>query len=409
MMDVDFDLDRRASPESVDRFKGSDKANTTSNAVVSTTSNPSTKTPHSANVTSIGSASRRSHITPGSGAYNCIACYHRKIKCDRRLDGCSNCTKAGITCIYTPQRNVAMQKRGPYSKSVVKKNEELEQKILALEATVQNLNKKIHNRSLELSVELQGTSISMTRPGQGIPTPMEDVIFANDLRVSKSGSRDNGSSDSSTREEGATRLRASNSNGTAGDFAKYSTGPFETTLNKFRSRVTELRKTAGSDTSSMQSSLVMSGRQSHDSNPITPDGSYSHPWITAERESGLPFPRTSRPSLSESLTLPSGPLKYPAVPSMEFSRPNDISNASASLGLEGSTSGLRKMVTTPGLTFANLISGSMSPGNWTSDLHDIYMSKTTWFQFQDETMGINVEEFTDGSWEDSFRGLPVFK
>jgi hypothetical protein len=67
------------------------------------------------------------------------------------------------------------------------------------------------------------------------------------------------------------------------------------------------------------------------------------------------------------------------------------------------------MVTTPGLTFANLVSGPLSPGNLTSDLHDMYMSKTPWFQFQDETMGIGVEEFTDGSWEDIFRGLPVFK
>jgi hypothetical protein len=205
MMDVDLDLDRRTSPESVDRSEGSDRANTTINAVASTAPNPGGKTPHSANTAS-GSASRRSHSTPGSGAYNCLACYQRKTKCDRRLDGCSNCSKAGVTCTYPPQRNAAPQKRGPYNKAVVKKNEELEQKILALEATVQDLNKKMQDRSRELSVELQGTSISTNRPGQGIPTPVEDVIFANDLPPSKSGSRDNGSGDFSTRASSSTSL-----------------------------------------------------------------------------------------------------------------------------------------------------------------------------------------------------------
>jgi hypothetical protein len=205
MMDVDLDLGRRASPESVDRPEGSDKANATISAVASTTTNPGAKTAHGANAAS-GSASRRNHITPGSGAYNCLACYQRKTKCDRRLDGCSNCSKAGVTCTYPPQRNAAPQKRGPYNKAVVKKNEELEQKILALEATVQDLNKKMQDRSRELSVELQGTSISTSRPGQGIPTPVEDVIFANDLPVGKSGSRDNGSSDFSTRVNSSANL-----------------------------------------------------------------------------------------------------------------------------------------------------------------------------------------------------------
>lgn len=78
---------------------------------------------------------------------NCQGCYQRKTKCDRRIEGCSNCAKLSAVCVYPSHKIPTSHKRGPYNKDLVRKNLELEKKLATLEATIQRLNSSAHGTS----------------------------------------------------------------------------------------------------------------------------------------------------------------------------------------------------------------------------------------------------------------------
>jgi len=102
-------------------------------------------TPNEACVESGGVPFRSSDSRAKSVAVsNCQGCYQRKTKCDRRIEGCSNCDKLSAVCVYPSHKSTTSQKRGPYNKDLVRKNLELEKKLATLEATVQRLNNQGH-------------------------------------------------------------------------------------------------------------------------------------------------------------------------------------------------------------------------------------------------------------------------
>ena len=47
-------------------------------------------------------------ITPPAEAelhkYSCMTCRSRKVKCNKVINGCSNCNKAGISCVYSARQ-----------------------------------------------------------------------------------------------------------------------------------------------------------------------------------------------------------------------------------------------------------------------------------------------------------------
>ncbi|KXL43244.1 hypothetical protein M433DRAFT_149836 [Acidomyces richmondensis BFW] len=46
----------------------------------------------------------------------CLGCRWRKLKCSREQDGCSNCVKANLPCVYPTLETGVKRKRGPYKK-----------------------------------------------------------------------------------------------------------------------------------------------------------------------------------------------------------------------------------------------------------------------------------------------------
>ena len=48
--------------------------------------------------------------SPTLHQYSCVTCRARKVKCDRIINGCTGCKKAGVHCIYTPRRTQQSQK-----------------------------------------------------------------------------------------------------------------------------------------------------------------------------------------------------------------------------------------------------------------------------------------------------------
>jgi hypothetical protein len=109
-------------------------------------------------------------------ASNCQGCYQRKTKCDRRMEGCSNCAKLSVVCAYPSHKNTTSQKRGPYNKDLVRRNLELDKKIATLEATVQRLNNQAH-----------GTSAA----AQGLPATQSENPLTPESEQSRSGVQDN--------------------------------------------------------------------------------------------------------------------------------------------------------------------------------------------------------------------------
>lgn len=57
----------------------------------------------------------------------CLGCRRRKLKCDREPEGCHNCSKSSLQCVY-PQidQSGVKRKRGPYKKDKTPRERHLE-------------------------------------------------------------------------------------------------------------------------------------------------------------------------------------------------------------------------------------------------------------------------------------------
>lgn len=111
---------------------------------------------------------------------SCVICHRRKVKCDRRVEGCGNCIKAGAGCIY-PQAKVSLQRfrtrPSPHSKEATNRERELERKLKALEAKVHlltntTIRSDILNDSASVTVELQPKTGAVQRHGKISMSPL---------------------------------------------------------------------------------------------------------------------------------------------------------------------------------------------------------------------------------------------
>lgn len=66
---------------------------------------------------------------------SCLSCYRRKLRCDRTIAGCANCTKSQLPCMYETLAKAHQSrlgprartgKRGPYKKHATPREKELE-------------------------------------------------------------------------------------------------------------------------------------------------------------------------------------------------------------------------------------------------------------------------------------------
>ena len=77
--------------------------------------------------------------TQGPTSGSCDPCRRRKLKCDRTLDGCSNCKVTEAICCYPSVHETGRKKRGPYRKGKTKNEIELERTVRTLEAKNESL------------------------------------------------------------------------------------------------------------------------------------------------------------------------------------------------------------------------------------------------------------------------------
>ena len=74
-----------------------------------------------------------SEPSPAKPGTACLGCRRRKLKCTRETDGCSNCSKADLPCVYPAPETGVKRKRGPYKKDKPPRERHLEDLVKYLE------------------------------------------------------------------------------------------------------------------------------------------------------------------------------------------------------------------------------------------------------------------------------------
>jgi Fungal Zn(2)-Cys(6) binuclear cluster domain len=87
---------------------------------------------------------------------SCTSCRRRKLRCDREPQGCRNCSKAELPCLYPPPEETTKRKRGPYQKDKTQRERELEHAVKAMEVKCEQLAGQVQNKS-----ESEGSTGSM--------------------------------------------------------------------------------------------------------------------------------------------------------------------------------------------------------------------------------------------------------
>lgn len=90
----------------------------------------------------LSSAFLNGQTKPPAGA--CNSCRRRKLKCDKKLDGCANCAKGQIPCIYpsaSPEQ--VKRKRGPYQKNKTQREKQLEHTVRDMASKYAELENRI--------------------------------------------------------------------------------------------------------------------------------------------------------------------------------------------------------------------------------------------------------------------------
>lgn len=78
---------------------------------------------------------------------SCTSCRRRKLRCDREPQGCRNCCKAELPCLYPPAEETAKRKRGPYQKYKTQRERELGHAVKAMEVKCEQLAGQVQNQS----------------------------------------------------------------------------------------------------------------------------------------------------------------------------------------------------------------------------------------------------------------------
>ncbi|EME43574.1 hypothetical protein DOTSEDRAFT_54348 [Dothistroma septosporum NZE10] len=85
----------------------------------------------------LGSSSNNSRWDPTKSVNkpgtSCLGCRRRKLKCTREHEGCRNCTKADLPCVYPTPESGIKRKRGPYKKDKPARQRHLEDLVKYLE------------------------------------------------------------------------------------------------------------------------------------------------------------------------------------------------------------------------------------------------------------------------------------
>ncbi len=113
----------------------------------------------------------------GYAPLSCIVCHRRKVKCDRRTDGCSKCATAGAVCSYPTPKPSRQGKRAQSSK----REQELERKLIELELKLQEA---IHSKGLIQAFAQNKGNTELANASKYIAANVTDL--SNDLPMAQS-------------------------------------------------------------------------------------------------------------------------------------------------------------------------------------------------------------------------------
>lgn len=117
----------------------------------------------------------------------CLGCRRRKLKCDRANEGCHNCSKSSLQCVYPAPEVGAKRKRGPYKKDKTPRERHLEDlvKYLKPEASKSGQDTGSSDQSSPYDEETPGSN----RP-KSVPTASQadSESLVTDALIALSGS-----------------------------------------------------------------------------------------------------------------------------------------------------------------------------------------------------------------------------
>lgn len=90
----------------------------------------------------------------------CLGCRRRKLKCLREPEGCHNCSKSGLQCVYPAPEVGVKRKRGPYKKDKTPRERHLEDLVKYLKPEA---SKSGHDTSSD-----QSSPYEAHTPGSGL-------------------------------------------------------------------------------------------------------------------------------------------------------------------------------------------------------------------------------------------------
>lgn len=102
--------------------------------------------------------------SPAKPGTACLGCRRRKLKCSREPEGCSNCLKTDLPCVYPAPETGGKRKRGPYKKDKGPRERHLEDLVRYLEPKANHIAESSggsgqnHDTQRDVSVEVSNTS-----------------------------------------------------------------------------------------------------------------------------------------------------------------------------------------------------------------------------------------------------------
>lgn len=121
---------------------------------------------------------------PAKPGTACLGCRRRKLKCTREQNGCNNCTKADLPCVYPAAETGVKRKRGPYKKDKPPRERHLEDLVKYLEPkAAQNESGEGVGSSAYDGFSPTGASANSHEGGRGRKTSnsedlVKDALFA---------------------------------------------------------------------------------------------------------------------------------------------------------------------------------------------------------------------------------------
>ena len=119
---------------------------------------------------------------PAKPGTACLGCRRRKLKCSREHEGCSNCLKSDLPCVYPAPETGVKRKRGPYRKDKAPRERHLEDLVKYLEPKASQNDPRARSGSVEDGSSTLDHIGDESHSPPNLPSKNQDISKISDVR-----------------------------------------------------------------------------------------------------------------------------------------------------------------------------------------------------------------------------------